>query len=43
MCTGFTTDGIYMNAMCAVSLESRLRAVADAFPPFKDSSALLNN
>ena len=31
--TGFTTDGIYMNIMRAVSLANHLRAVADAFRP----------
>ena len=30
MCTGFATDGICMNTMCAVSLTNHLRAVADA-------------
>ena len=34
MCTGFTTDGICMNIMCAVSLANHLRAVADEFHPF---------
>ena len=43
MNTGFTTDGICMNTMCAVSLVNHLRAVADAFSSFKDSSALLSN
>ena len=31
MCTGFTTGGICMNTMSAVSLPNHLRAVADAF------------
>ena len=35
MCTGYTTDGIYINTMCAVSLANHLRAVADAFHPLK--------
>ena len=35
MCTGFTADGICMNTMCAVSLANHLRAVADAFRPFR--------
>ena len=30
MCTGFATEGICMNTMCAVSLTNHLRAVADA-------------
>ena len=33
MCTGFTTDGICINTMCAVSLANHLRAVADVFRP----------
>ena len=28
MCTNFTTDGLCMNTMCAVSLANHLRAVA---------------
>ena len=39
MSTGFTTDGISMNTMCAVSLANHLRAVADAFCPLKVVSA----
>ena len=35
MCAGFTTDGICMNTMCAVSLANHLRAVADVFRPLK--------
>ena len=35
MYTDFTTDVIWMNAMCAVSLVSRLRTVADAFRPLR--------
>ena len=31
MCTGFSTDVIWMNTMCAVSLVNHLRAVVDAF------------
>ena len=33
MYTDFTTDVIWMNTMCAVSLLNHLRAVADAFRP----------
>ena len=35
MCTGFTTDGICINTICAVSLGNHLRAVADAFNPLR--------
>ena len=35
MCIGFTIDGICMNTMCAVSLTSHLRAVADVFRPLR--------
>ena len=35
MCNGFTTDGICMNTVCAVSLASHLRAVADALRPLR--------
>ena len=35
MCTSFTTDGICMNTMCAVSLVNHLRVVADAFCPLR--------
>ena len=31
----FTTDVIWMNAMCVVSLANCLRAVADAFRPLR--------
>ena len=31
MCTDFTTDVIWINTMCAVSLANHLRAVADTF------------
>ena len=33
MCTGFTTDGIFMNTMCVVSLANHLKRLADAFRP----------
>ena len=33
MYTGFTTNGICMNIMCAVTLVNHLRAVADEFRP----------
>ena len=35
MCTGFTTDGIYVNTMFAVPLANHLRAVGDAFRPLR--------
>ena len=35
MCTGFTTDGMCMNTMCAVSLANHFRTVADAFRPLR--------
>ena len=35
MCTDFTTDFIWMNTMCAVSLANHLRAVADPFRPLR--------
>ena len=34
MCTGFTTDGIYMNTISAVTLKNHLRAVADTLCAF---------
>ena len=41
MCTGSTTDGMWVNTkVCSVT--SKPRAVADGFRPFKDSSTLLN-
>ena len=33
--TGFTTNVIWMNTMCAVPLANHLRAVADAFRPLR--------
>ena len=41
MCTGFTTDVIWMNTMCAVLLANHLRAVADAFRPLMTRLLLL--
>ena len=35
MCTDFTTDIIWMNTMCSVSLANQIRAVADAFRPVR--------
>ena len=35
MCTGFTTDGICINTMRAVSLANHVRAVANAFCPLR--------
>ena len=35
MCTDFTTDVIWMNTMCAVSLASHLKTVADGFRPLR--------
>ena len=36
MCTGFPTDLIWINTVCAVSLANHLRAVADAFRPLRN-------
>ena len=35
MCTGFTTDVIWINKICAVSLANHLRGVADRFCPLR--------
>ena len=35
MCTDFTTDVVWMNTMCAVSLVNHLRAVADVLCPLR--------
>ena len=35
MCTGFTTDVIWINTICAVSLANHLRGVADSFCPLR--------
>ena len=35
ICTGFITDGMSMNTLCAVSPANHLRAVADAFRPLR--------
>ena len=35
MCTDFTTDVIWMNTMCTVSLANHLREVADMFHPLR--------
>ena len=36
MYTGFTTDGICMNTMCAVAIANHLRAVACTFRPLRN-------
>ena len=35
MYTGFTSDVIFMNTICAVSLANHPRAVADVFRPLR--------
>ena len=43
MCTDFTTDGICINTMCAVSVANHLRVVADAFRPLRTHQHYLTN
>ena len=35
MCTGFTTDVIWINTICAVSLANHLSGAADRFCPLR--------
>ena len=43
MCTDFTTDVIWMNTMCTVSLANHLREVADMFHPLRTHQCYRTN